>query len=357
MGDPRIIWNEQKLLENVQLLNQTCRQAGIDWIPVTKLVCAEEAIVASLYKAGIRSFADSRWQNLKKIKEQHSDVQTLMLRLPSLSNVAETVRWADMSLVSELATIRALHEEALRQQKRHRIILMVDLGDRREGVMPEDVLSLGKEIVGLSATEWYGIGVNLTCLGGVIPTPEVMAELVEWKIAVEEQLGHQLQLVSGGNSSSLPLLLDRTMPAGITNLRLGEALFMGRETAYGERIPGMHDDVFRLEAEVIECKEKPSMPRGLIGMDSFGQKPVIVDKGIRRRAILAIGQQDIPVSELVLTPEWAGIEIIGASSDHLLVDVTDSSHPVEVGSILSFTLSYRGLLAAMTSPYLDKEKE
>jgi predicted amino acid racemase len=164
-----------------------------------------------------------------------------------------------------------------------------------------------------------------------------------------------LDIVSGGNSSSLPLVISQEIPAGINQLRIGEALFLGRETAYGTKLPTLHDDIFILHADVIEVKHKPSVPQGIIGKNAFGEDPIFIDRGVRRRAILAIGEQDVSINELV--PITEGIEILGASSDHLVIDVTDAKTQIDVGTVISFKMNYRALLQTMTSVYVTKFAE
>ncbi|MFP2768532.1 alanine/ornithine racemase family PLP-dependent enzyme [Oceanisphaera sp. KMM 10153] len=351
---PRVVWDPSRLLANAAFLDRLChrQQDPVGWIPVTKVTCADPDIVDTLIRQGYQSFADSRIENLRRIKQISPDCQTTLLRLPGLHEVAEVVRYADISLVSEQDTIAALQREAQRYDHRHKIILMIELGDLREGVCTHQALEMGRFILEQDHIEWLGIGTNLTCYGGVIPTADIMLELTGLKARIENELGHALTIVSGGNSSLLPLLLEHRLPPGINQLRLGEALFFGRETAYGRHIAGMHEDIFRLEAEVIEVKEKPSLPRGPLGKNAFGETPVFRDRGIHTRAIIALGEQDVPVADLI--PFDPDIAILGGSSDHLILDVTGCD--IKVGDVLSFRLNYRALLYAMTSGYVGKHK-
>ncbi len=355
MSYPKVTWDEEKLLSNAKRLDEICEGHGIDWIPVTKLVCANDEIINSLYTTGYREFSDSRILNIKKIKKLHPSCKTLLLRLPALSEINEVIQYVDTSLVSEWRTIEALNNEAIRQGKTHNIILMIDVGDLREGILSGDLDDIGERIIGLSGVKWNGIGTNLTCYGGVIPTTTTMSKLYSYKRLIEERMNYSLQIVSGGNSSSLPLVLQEDMPKEINQLRLGEALFLGRETAYGNKVDRMYNDIFTLEAEVIELKEKPSVPSGTIGMNAFGEKPTFLDRGIRQRAILAIGEQDVSVSGLV--PHDKGMKILGASSDHLILDVSDSIELVSVGSIVKFHLNYKALLQVMTSSYVAIDRK
>lgn len=354
MSYPRVIWSENKLLHNAAILQHLCEQHGVTWVPVTKLVCAEQGIVTSLYKKGITSFADSRVKNIKSIKHWFPHSFATLLRLPAIHEIRDVVLYTDCTLVSEWKTIQALNEEAKKQKKIHQIILMIDLGDLREGILPNEVISFGQKILKLAHIQWQGIGTNLTCYGGIIPTPTNLSQLVNLKEIVKDKLKYDLIIVSGGNSSSLYLLPMCRLPQGINQLRLGESLFLGKETAYGNNFLDCYEDVFHLEAEVIELKEKGSVPKGIIGKNAFGETPTFQDLGIRKRAILAIGQQDVDIKDL--TPISPDISILGASSDHMIVDVTMYQEEVQIGSILSFSLNYKSLLALMTSPYVMIEK-
>ena len=162
----------------------------------------------------------------------------------------------------------------------------------------------------------------------------------------------KLSIVSGGNSSSLYKVFDSTMPKGVNNLRIGEAIVLGRETAYGNHIEGCYDNAFTIKGEIVEVKQKPSVPIGEIGMDAFGNTPHFEDKGMMKRAIIALGRQDIKVDGMF--PYDKKTEIIGASSDHLILDVTKSEKKYKVGDIVEFNVDYGCLLQAMTSEYVYK---
>ncbi|MEZ5578527.1 MAG: alanine racemase [Candidatus Competibacteraceae bacterium] len=123
--------------------------------------------------------ADSRPSKIFwALREMGVDVPLLLLRLPTLSRVAEVVRVADMSLVSSLVTIKALAGAARSEGRCHRGILMVDVGDLREGVWPDRAVEIVRSTKGLSGFELVGLGCNLACFGGVMPTPENIGQLV-----------------------------------------------------------------------------------------------------------------------------------------------------------------------------------
>lgn len=351
MDYPRIEINLSKLKHNVKTITDKCKENGIKVAGVTKVFCADKKLVKAYVDGGVSYLADSRLQNFQRLKD--FSLPKILLRLPMISEAEEVVKYADASLNSEIETIRALSREAVKIGKKHEIILMVDLGDLREGYFYEDDLyKLAEEIKKLEGVELIGIGTNLTCYGGVIPTPENLGRLVEIKKNLEKNHDVKLKIISGGNSSSIPLLYDGTIPEGINNLRLGESLVLGRETAYGKDIEETFNDVFKLVIEAIEIKDKPSLPVGEIGKDAFGNVPVFEDKGIRKRMICAIGRQDLLPDDI--TPYDKEITVIGSSSDHLILDITNSKIKYEVGDKLEFGLKYGGILRGMTSEYVKK---
>lgn len=340
----------EKLTHNVKTILAMCKQKHIEVTMVTKVFCAQRPIVEAILQAGIRSVADSRVLNLKAMNDL--ECTKLMLRIPMASEVEDVVVYSDVSLNSELFTIEKLGLAAKDLNKTHDIVLMVDLGDLREGILTQDVIKTVAKIIEIDNVKLIGLGTNLTCYGGVIPDKENLGKLIELKLEVEKIFGLTLSVLSGGNSSSLYMVINDTMPKEITHLRIGESIVLGRETAYGLPVPHCYEDAFILKGEIIEIKSKPTLPMGSIGMDAFGNKPHFKDEGIRKRAIIAVGRQDISVEGLI--PVDKNISIFGASSDHLIIDATDCEKELIVGDIVDFKLDYGCLLAAMTSPYVQK---
>jgi len=350
MGYPAIKVSREKLKHNTKILAEKCGRLGIDIVPVTKVYCGIPEIAEASVAAGAKMLADSRIENIIKLKELNAE--KMLLRIPMLSQVDEIVEHVDISLNSEYEVIKALSGKALQRGKIHKIILMVDLGDLREGVWYKDAVEFAGRIVKLPGIKLVGLGTNLTCYGAVIPSVENLGLLAALAEEIEKKYDIKLDIISGGNSSSLHLVEKNEVPKGINQLRLGEAIVLGNETAYGERIEGTYGDVFTYMAEIIELKEKPSVPVGETGVDAFGEKPVFVDRGIRKRAILASGRQDLKADGI--QPRDKDAIVIGASSDHLIIDVSDCGREYKVGDIMEFDLGYGALLAAFTSEYVEK---
>jgi predicted amino acid racemase len=351
---PLLVIDTEKLHRNLETLAAATHGAGCSLMIVTKSFCADPHIAALLLgNKGVDYLADSRIQNIQTYAGRGKE--TVLLRLPQVCEIPEVVRWADISFNSELETLRLLNEEALKQRKLHRIVLMIDLGDLREGIFFKDepaIFDTVEAIQSLSNIRLAGIGTNLTCYGAIIPKKDNLSLLTALAEQIESRYHLKLAIVSGGNSSSYYLIEKGELPKGINNLRLGESFVLGNETAFQSLIKGTYTDTVILEAQIVELKIKPSMPIGEIGVDAFGKRPVYQDRGYIKRAILAIGRQDIdPTGITALNPR---IRVLGASSDHLLLDVTESEIPYQVGDIVSFTMNYSAFLRAFTSPYIGR---
>jgi ornithine racemase len=351
---PEIVIDQAKLAHNTRIVCKKAAEQGIKISGVTKACLADEHVAKAMVMGGVAELADSRLENLHKLRALNLGIPLTLLRIPGLSQVKNTVELADTSLNSQHEVISALGTEARHLGKVHNVILMVDLGDLREGVLPKEVIPLAREINRIKGINLRGLGVNLACYGGVIPTGENLSQLVDLARIVEQGIGEQLEVISGGNSSGLGLLFRGQIPKGITNLRIGEGILLGRETINREIIENTYQDAFALRAEVVEVQVKPSRPHGIISQNAFGQVPDFEDRGPMVRAIVALGRQDVPAEGIY--PMDSKLRILGASSDHLLIDASRKPG-ITVGDIVPFGLTYGGLLGAMTSPFVNKRKK
>jgi predicted amino acid racemase/arginase family enzyme len=348
---PYITIDLNKIEQNARTIAALCGKYGIEVCGVSKVTCGMPQVAKAMLQGGVACIGESRMKNIHRLKANGVATEFTLLRIPPLSAADDIVTSVDMSLNSELSVIQALSEAAYRRGLTHNIMIMVDLGDLREGVWPDDLLPMVREVVELPGIRIAGLGTNLSCYGGVVPSETNMNQLVEYARQIESGFGIRLRYISGGNSSALNLIASGKMPRSVNHVRIGEGILLGRETVHRAAWPDTFQNAFLLRAEIIELKEKPSMPIGETGEDAFGGKPEFVDRGERDRAILNIGREDVVVEGL--KPVDPELSILGASSDHLIVDVTEAE-PVRLGDELAFHMNYGALLAAMTSEYVEK---
>jgi ornithine racemase len=319
---PRIEIALSQIRHNAQVLSDLYGQQGISLMGVSKAVLGDPAIALAMIEGGVKFIADSRLENIQRMKKAGISSQFVLLRTV-LSQAEAIVMNADVSLNTEIDTIAALSHYANLQNKIHQIIVMVELGDLREGILPENLSQFIKKVLTLPHLKVIGLGCNLACYGGIKPDNQKMQELSDLTDAIEKEFQIDLKVISGGNSAN---------------------------HEWYEAIPGMYTSAFKLVAEVIESKDKPSLPYGEACQDSFGNIPVFQDRGVCRRVILALGKQDTSISGL--TPD-RNFEILGSSSDHLILDSKNCD--LKIGTEVDFNLDYGALLAAMTSPFIQKQ--
>lgn len=349
---PRITADLTKIKHNVDMLCALCAEHGVSIAAVTKVVCADEKIARVLEESDAVMLADARTENLARLKTKKPK---LLLRAPAPEEAEETVALADISLVSEAVTIHALGKAAYAAGKTHRIILMIDLGDLREGLLflnreaIYDAADAAKQEPGI---ELLGVGTNLTCYGAIIPDETNLGQLCDVAEELRARTGLPIPIVSGGNSSSLGLLKRGLVPDCVNHLRLGESIMLGNDTAACRVMNGLCGDAFTLATRLIEVQRKPSVPIGESGANAFGEHPTFESLGEQIRGICKIGRQDTVADGL--TPRDSDIKIIGASSDHLIVDLTHAKE-YHVGDVLEFTPDYGALLRAYTSPYVARD--
>lgn len=351
---PRLEIYPDRITYNALAITETTHQHGASVAGVAKVTCAHPAVVDALVAGGVDMIADSRLDNLRRSRERGIDLPLMLLRISEPSRAAEVVEFADISLNSSLSTMERLSQAALAAGRRHQVILMVDVGDLREGVWPDRAVEVAFGAAKLRGIEVVGLGCNLACFGGVVPSEENMALLVQVRDACRAATGLELPVLSGGNSASLPFLASGHMPPQINNFRMGESILLGRNVYDRSPWPGTRQDTMRLVVEVVELERKPSVPIGKRGQNAFGEEPAFEDRGTRLRAIVNLGRQDVVVDGL--DPLDPNLSILGASSDHMILDVEDmtGAGSLRVGDELAFYPDYAATLALCTSPYVEK---
>lgn len=349
MTAPRIEADLHKVEQNTRILVDRLATVGIRVTGITKAVLGSPAIGAAMLRGGTCGLGDSRVPNLERLAGLTRSPSRTLIRSPMLSQVGRVVVVADVSLNTEAVVLAALDRAAYREKRTHGIILMVELGDLREGIALDDAPEAIRAVLGHPSLRLVGLGGNLACQNGVVPDDRNMGVLSGLVDITEVRHGISLDVVSGGNSANIDWALTSHDVGRIDDLRLGEAILLGVDPLYRTPISGLHTDAFTLTAEVIEVAVKPARPWGDRAQAAFGEAPVRTGGGTVRQAILALGHQDVALDGL---QPPAGITILGMSSDHLVVGLGD--HAVAVGDEIDFGVAYSALLRAMTSPFVTK---
>jgi predicted amino acid racemase len=349
MTAPRLEIDLEKIYHNGRTLVERLAHRGMAVTGVTKATLGSPEIAGALLRAGVSGLGDSRIENIEAMRRAHVSAPMTLIRSAMLSQADRVVAYADVSFNTELDVISKLSSAARKAKRTHGIVLMVELGDLREGIMRGDLENTVREMLRLPNIVFKGIGTNLACRNGVSPDARNMAQLSSLADNIEATFGLTLDIVSGGNSANLQWALSGADTGRINNLRLGESILLGREPLHRQQIDGLYTDAITLIAEVIESKVKPSQPWGETAQTAFGEQAPATDRGYISQTILAIGRQDADPSGLRPPPT---IKILGASSDHLITD--SGNDRVPVGTELEFQLNYSALVRTMTSPFVTK---
>lgn len=355
----RVTIDLEALRHNFGVIHGLMSRQGASWSVVTKALCGHEETIRALWHLGARSVADSRLDNLRAIARASPELEKWYLRLPHLSVVDQVVELSDVSLNTEIEVIEALSKEAVRQDKTHNIIIMIELGDLREGIVPGSLIPFYRRVFELPNIRVLGIGGQVGCLAGAIPNVDQVAQLLLYRELLELKFAAKLPIVSAGSSIFLSLILQGKMPRGVNHYRIGEALFLGTDLVTGGKLLGLRDDVISLEAEIAEIKEKNLVPLGetttSTPFEAVSQGPQESYQPGRRgyRALVTVGQLDTDVAGL--TPLNSNYQVAGASSDITAVNLGAGPDGLGVGDTIKFKTNYAAFVRLMNDPYIRKE--
>jgi len=350
-----ITLNRLKLKSNFDYLNKLFKERDIQWSVVSKLLCGNKEYLQELLTFNISQVCDSRVSNLKMIKQINPSIETIYIKPPAKRAVRSVVQFADISMNTEIETIKLLSEEAQRQNKVHKIIIMVELGELREGIMRDDLIDFYYNVFDLKNIDVVGIGANLSCLYGVLPNHDKLIQLSLYEQLIEAKFNKKIDYVSGGSSVTIPLIFQNLLPKGINHFRVGESLFLGTDVYNNTNLGEMETDVFVLYSEIIELIEKPQVPMGEMGTNLEGHS-VSFDENLTGttsyRALIDIGLLDVDANHI--NPVDTDLSIVGGSSDMFVIDLSENKKSYKVGDILEFKLDYMGTLRVLNSKYIEK---
>ncbi|KIX89910.1 alanine racemase [Staphylococcus microti] len=322
-----------KIKYNAVLLQQMLHHRGIRMIPVTKCMAGDTKVHTMLRGLGFDLLAESRLKHIPTAQTPRKDFMLIKGSLPE--EAAQTVQQTRISLQTEMETIRALSEAAIAQGIKHQLLLMVDWKDGREGVLTYEAVSYIKEIKKLAGIDFKGLAFNFMCYRQMPPTEEDLPYMHRFIEAVEKDTGVHLHTISGGNSSMLTLAMYQDL-GRINELRVGEAIFRGYETAYNMRLPQLYDNAVTITGRIIEIK-----PR----LDLRTHQSYL-------QAIVDIGQLDTAADDIIPFDEQ--LSIVGYTSDVLLLNLGLADY-YQVGDDVTFELGYAAIAQSMHSQQLKKQ--
>ncbi len=359
--------NKNDLIKNIRKVDGFMKKYNKQWSLVVKVLGGHKEVLNFILKneavKSLYSVADSRLSSLRVVKEIDPAIRTMYIKPPILSSVKNVIKYADISLNTSQTTIEHLNSAAKAVGKIHKVIIMIELGELREGILRENTVQFYSEIFNLSNIEVVGIGTNLGCMYGVEPTYNKLMQLCLYRELLQVKFKRDIELVSGGSSITLPLLKNRGIPSGVNHFRIGEAAFLGTSPYDNKKFMNLSTDIFSFFADIIELEKKPDIPEGKIGDAAVGHTSLDPDaikkKKSRRpkkhyRAILDFGTLDVnPVEDIF--PVKKDIKFVGTTSDMTVFDIGDSRGGLKVGDAIRFKPTYMGVARIMLCKYVGKE--
>lgn len=357
-----LIIHKKKIQENIISLGEFFDKKDVKWSLITKVFSGNKKFLSNILTEDIiqyiNSVGDSRLSSLENLRKVNPKMHTIYIKPPATIYAREVVELATLSLNSSLETIQALDREAEEAGKVHEIIIMIEMGELREGVNVEDTLSFYAEASKLKHIKISGIGSNLGCMYGIEPEKEKFDLLIDLKNKIEKKFKREVQLISGGTSITLPMLKSGELPNDINHFRVGEAVFFGVTPLHNEQFMNLNTQTFEFKANIIELEEKKVVPEGTISEANIGQVADFDEssKEITHKAILDFGLVDVDKENLTLRDD-RDISFVGITSDMTVIDIgenkhSDGSQRFKVGDTILFDVNYMGVVRLLNSKFV-----
>ncbi len=349
-----------KICSNIVKLEDFLSKNGIQWTLVSKMLCGDKATLEKIIPndciKSLHSVGDSRISNLKVVKEIKPDVVTMYIKPPALNQVKNVIKYADISLNTSYKTIEALNREAEQQGKVHRVIVMIEMGELREGILRDDILMFYEKIFKLDNIQVSGIGTNLGCMYGIEPTYDKLIQLSLFKNLIEAKFDKKMELASGGTSITLPLISKQKIPKGVNHFRIGEAALLGTSPLDNDKFRNLSTSTINFAADILELQKKEMVPDGVMGEAAIGQFEDFEDDNPHKesyRCIVDFGQLDVDAKNL--TPKDKRVKFVGTTSDMTVYEIGEQGAGYHVHQQLHFYPNYMSVARLMNSRYMSKK--
>lgn len=357
--------NTPSIIENIKKLSSVFEKHNKKWSLITKVFSGDieflERVLTKEVIEGINSVGDSRLTSLKNLKKVNPEMKTIYIKPPAKIYADEIVKYADISLNTSFETIKALNDAAKKQNKIHKIIIMIELGELREGIKRDDIIAFYKKVFNFPNIEVVGLGSNLGCMYGVEPTYDKLLQIALYKELIESKFNRKMEFVSGGSSITLPLLETNNVPKDMNHFRIGEAAFFGTSPLNGEQFLDLSTDTFNFYANIIELDEKKIVPDGIISDANVGHAADYSDEDIGEssyKAILDFGLLDVDIADIETKDK--NIKFVGITSDMTVVDIGNNKTKegkikYKVGDKICFKPNYMAVARLLNSKFIEKK--
>ena len=365
---PELEINLDALAHNLRLVRHREQAWGFRFLPVLKMVASHPEIVAFLRRQGYgcHGIADMT-EHLLYGQEPPARAGRVLINLAPPDRTDDVVRLFERSSFSCEETFRALDAAAPAAALHHEALLMVDIGDMREGIPQDEAPALLRAVAAASqraargpGAHVAGIGVNLGCLYGTCPDEENMARLETLAARAGDLLGHALHRVSLGGTIFWNWFARRHghgphLPPGcIMEFRMGDPLLLGWDMYRDQALLGgdFRQDIFRLTATVLEVTERDIRPPRQSVHNGRGLPADCPVLGKRLRALVDCGSLHTDVQGLTLPgTDW---RITDFSGNYAVLDVSACPQAPVTGDHVRFIPSYWAVARTCRMPHIRK---
>lgn len=360
-----LIIQTKKIKNNIKYLSEYFNSHNIQWSLITKVFSGDKEFLKNILTEDviekINSVGDSRLTSLKNLKAVNPNMRTIYIKPPAKIYAEDVVKYADISLNTSFTTIKALNEAAVKLNKKHSIIIMVELGELREGVKRTDIMGFYEKVFKLSNIEVIGIGSNLGCMYGVEPTYDKLLQLSLYKELISAKFNKELKFISGGSSITLPLVEKGNIPKDINHFRIGEAAFFGNSPLDNTKFKDLSTETFEVTANIIELEEKKIVPEGVITDANIGHTANYNEDDINEtsvKAILDFGLLDVDQNDIEALDK--DISFVGITSDMLVIDIgsnktKEGEKKYKIGDKIKFKPNYMAVARLLNSKFIEKK--
>ncbi len=356
MGTLRI--NVKNIIGNLRKLNTYFSDQNVEWTLITKMFGGDKEVLEKILVddsiKNIHSIGDARISNLRTIKKIKPELVTIYIKPPAVNQVPNIIKYADISMNSSYETIAELNKEAKKHGKVHRVIVMIEMGELREGILRENIIDFYQRIFDMDNISVIGLGTNLGCMYGIEPTYDKLIQLSLFRLLLEEKFKRKIELISGGSSITLSLLKQNRLPKGINHLRIGETAFFGKDLINGKQFKNLSPNTFDFSAEILELEWKSNQPDGVQSDASIGHTVDYEKLPLESwRAIVDFGVMDVDVNDL--TPKDKDVKFFGTTSDMTVYTLGENKKKYKVGGKIHFNPNYMAIARLMNSRYVTRE--
>jgi len=361
-----LVIDSHKIHENFKKLSDFLSKHNMKWTLISKVLAGNKSVLKKILTTpqlgNIHSIGDSRLSSLKNIKDINPNIITMYIKPPAIKYANEVVKYSDISFNTTFEAIQALNQEAKKLDKVHSVIIMIELGSLREGILRDNIVEFYSKIFKLPNIKVIGLGTNIGCMYGIEPTYDKLIQLSLYKQLLEAKFDVSLELVSGGSSITLPLIEQENIPSSVNHFRIGEAVFLGTSPASGEQFKDLNTDAFEYVANIIEMEKKKIKPEGKMSDANVGHTSEISyskDFNEIYRAVVDFGILDVDVKEI--KPKDKKVKFLGTTSDMTVYSLGNNisekskTKKYNVGNSIKFNPSYMAVARLMSSKFVTKK--